>query len=271
MNNKASALDIGVITLFPEMFPGPLAHSLIGTALEQKIWTLQCINLREFGVGKHRNVDDTPYGGGAGMVLRADVVDAAITAARTALPDATLIYLTPRGKPFNQTLACELVGYTTEAQERDAALNPPHHTDQQPEARTQLIFLCGRFEAVDERVIQKHQPLEISLGDFVMTGGELAAMAIIDACVRLLPDVIGDAGSLSEESFGLSDDYSLLLEHPHYTRPPEWENMSVPDVLTCGDHAKIAAWRKAQAQAITQARRPDLWEKYQNMPHKRKI
>ncbi len=250
-----SRLNIGVITLFPEMFPGPLAYSLIGTALEQGIWSLHTTPLRDFGVGKHRNVDDTPYGGGAGMVLRPDVVDAAIQSALTALPDAQLIYLTPRGEPFTQQLACELIAQPA----------PPH-----PDRPASLIFLCGRFESIDERVIEKYAPREISLGDFVMTGGELAAMAMIDTCVRLLPEVIGATESLDEESFGLSEDYNFLLEHPHYTKPAKWDNKTVPEVLRSGDHAKIAAWRKSQSQSLTQARRPDLWKKCQIQPSKGK-
>lgn len=227
-----------VLTLFPEMFPGPLGFSLTGQALAQGQWQLETIDIREFGIGKHRQVDDTPYGGGAGMVMRPDVLDAAIQAALKKKPNAQLIYFTPKGRPLNQGLLQDLGSHSS------------------------IILLCGRFEAIDERVIEKHHPLEVSLGDFVMTGGELAAMALLDGCVRLLPGVIGDNTSLQQESFGLSQDYACLLEHPHYTRPPIWEERPVPDVLLSGHHGDIARWRKAESEAVTQARRLDLWKRY---------
>ena len=226
-----------ILTLYPEMFPGPLGASLIGRALEEGKWKLDTINMRDFGIGKHQMVDDTPYGGGAGMVLRADVVDAAIQESLKHSPDAQLVYLTPRGKRFDQPMACELI--------------------KQP-----LTLLCGRFESVDERVIDKYQPFEVSLGDFVMTGGEIAAMAMLDACVRLLPDVIGEPESLEQESFGLSKDYACLLEHPHYTKPPIWEDRNVPEALLSGHHSRIEQWRLKQSEALTKARRSDLWERY---------
>jgi len=237
MTRPAPLFHATVLTLFPEMFPGPLGYSLIGRGVDEGIWTLDARNIRDFGLGKHAVVDDTPYGGGAGMVMRADVVDAAIQSAMALHPDAQLVYLTPRGQPFHQAMASQLI---TRA----------------------LALLCGRFEAIDERVIAKHQPLELSLGDFVMTGGELAAMAILDACVRLLPGIVGEPESLAEESFGLSQEYACLLEHPHYTKPPVWEGMYVPEVLVSGDHAKIRTWRKEQSQETTRKRRPDMWEKY---------
>ena len=233
-----------VLTLFPELFPGPLAASLTGKALQRGLWTLEPINIRDFGLGRHQTVDDTPYGGGAGMVMRPDVVDAAIAAAFERAPDGRLVYLTPRGEHFDQSTAQTLV----------TGKNPPA-----------LIFLCGRYEAIDERVIEKYQPLELSLGDFVMTGGELAAMAMLDACVRLLPGVIGEPESLAEESFGLSEDYALLLEHPHYTKPPVWQGEAVPETLLSGDHAGIARWRLKQSEAMTAQRRPDLWKKYKGL------
>lgn len=232
-----------VLTLFPEMFPGPLGHSLIGRALEEGKWSLDTINIRDFGLGRHSQVDDTPYGGGAGLVMRADVVGAAIEVAKEQSPDARLVYLTPRGKPFDQKMAVELV-------------------------KAPLTLLCGRFEAIDDRIVDKYHPVEVSLGDFVMTGGEIAAMAILDACVRLLPNVIGEPESLNEESFGLSKDYACLLEHPHYTKPPIWEGMDVPDVLLSGDHGKIRDWRYDQAKRATKARRPDLWETYLDLAEK---
>ncbi len=225
-----------IITLFPEAFPGTLGLSLTGKALDFGRWRLEPIDLRPFGDGKHRNVDDTPAGGGAGMVLRADVLDAALRHARTGTPvDRTLwpvIYLSPRGRPFDQATARRLA------------------------ACEGVTLLCGRFEGVDQRVLDHHQIEEISLGDFVLTGGEIAAQALLDATVRLLPGVLGNAASTEDESF--SDG---LLEHPHYTRPAVWEDREIPAVLQSGNHAEIAKWRRAEAEALTRARRPDLWEK----------
>ena len=225
-----------VITLFPEAFPGTLGLSLIGKALDFGLWQLEAIDLRQFGEGKHRNVDDTPAGGGAGMVLRADVVDAALRQARIGTPvDRArwpVVYLSPRGLPFDQATARRFA------------------------AAEGMTLLCGRFEGVDQRVLDHHRIEEISLGDFVLTGGEIAAQAVLDATVRLLPGVLGNAASTEEESF--SDG---LLEHPHYTRPAVWEGQEIPAVLQSGNHAEIAKWRRAQAEALTRARRPDLWEK----------
>jgi tRNA (guanine37-N1)-methyltransferase len=232
-----------LITLMPDMYPGPLGHSLVGDALAAKKWTLKLINLHDYGYGKHRNIDDAPYGGGAGMVIRADVMDAAIIAAKNMQPDTEIIYLTPRGAPLKQAHFSALI--------------------QKP-----ATFICGRFEAVDERVIAKHRPREISLGDFVLTGGDIAAMAILDGCVRLLPEVIGDAASLREESFGLDDTYANLLEYPHYTRPAHWEGHAVPEALLSGHHAHIDAWRLQQAETLTKARRPDLWKRYKKDANK---
>lgn len=221
-----------VITLFPEAFPGILGLSLTGKALDFGLWALEPIDLRTFGLGKHRNVDDTPAGGGAGMVLRADVLDAALTAAHSGRPRALwpVIYLSPRGRRFDQATAQRLA---------------------QAEGVT---LLCGRFEGVDQRLLDHHAIEEISLGDFVLTGGEIAATALLDATVRLLPNVLGNQASTEEESF--SDG---LLEHPHYTKPAVWNDRPIPEVLLSGNHAEIARWRRAQAQAITQDRRPDLW------------
>ena len=225
-----------VITLFPEAFPGTLGLSLTGKALDTGRWRLETIDLRPFGEGRHRNVDDTPAGGGAGMVLRADVVDAALRAARVGTPvDRArwpVIYLSPRGAPFTQATARRLA------------------------ACEGLTLLCGRFEGVDQRVLDHHQIEEISLGDFVLTGGEIAAQTLLDATVRLLPGVLGNAASTEEESF--SDG---LLEHPQYTRPAVWEGQEIPAVLQSGNHAEIARWRRAAAEALTRTRRPDLWEK----------
>jgi tRNA (guanine37-N1)-methyltransferase len=224
-----------VITLFPDAFPGTLGLSLTGKALDLGLWRLDTIDLRDFGIGKHRNVDDTPAGGGAGMVLRADVVDAAFRHARTGTPvDRArwpVVYLSPRGAPFTQATARRLA------------------------LAEGLTLLCGRFEGVDQRVLDHHQVEEISLGDFVLTGGEIAAQAILDATVRLIPGVLGNAASTEEESF--SDG---LLEHPQYTRPASWEGQDIPAVLQSGNHAEIAKWRRAEAEALTRARRPDLWK-----------
>lgn len=226
---------VNVITLMPEMYPGPLGASLIGAAREKQIWDLAITDLRAFGTGPHRKVDDTPFGGGAGMVLKPDAVDAAIRDALAKLPKAQLIHFSPRGEVMTQKLFREL-------------------------SRTPLILLCGRYEAVDERVLEKYQPREISLGDFVLTGGDIPAMALIDGCVRLLPGVVGKEASLGEESFG-DGDYETLLEYPHYTKPAEWEGRAVPEVLLSGHHANIEKWRLEQAKAITRARRPDLLKK----------
>jgi tRNA (guanine37-N1)-methyltransferase len=225
-----------IITLFPEAFPGTLGLSLTGKALDFGLWQLETIDLREFGEGKHRNVDDTPAGGGAGMVLRADVVDAAFRHARVGTPvDRArwpVVYLSPRGAPFTQATARRFA------------------------AAEGITLLCGRFEGVDQRVLDHHQVEEVSLGDFVLTGGEIAAQAILDATVRLIPGVLGNAASTEEESF--SDG---LLEHPQYTRPSVWEGQDIPPVLQSGNHAEIAKWRRAQAEALTRERRPDLWDK----------
>ena len=224
-----------IITLFPEVFPGVLGASLTGKALEIGRWALEAIDLRVFGEGKHRNVDDTPAGGGAGMVLRADVLSRALETTAIGTPDRArwpVIYLSPRGRPFDQAMA-----------RRFAACDG-------------VTLLCGRFEGVDERVLEAYEIEEVSLGDFVMTGGELAAQALIDATVRLLPGVLGNALSAEEESFAQG-----LLEHPQYTRPAEWQGRAIPPVLQSGNHAEIARWRKAQSERLTQEHRPDLWEK----------
>ncbi len=224
-----------VITLFPEAFPGTLGLSLTGKALKEGLWALETSDLREFGEGRHRNVDDTPAGGGAGMVLRPDVMGRAIDAATTgAPPDRPLVYLSPRGRPFTQGMAREL------------ASGPG------------VTLICGRFEGLDQRVIEHYGIAEISMGDFVLTGGEIAAQAMIDAAARLLPGVLGNAASTEEESFAAG-----LLEHPQYTRPAEWRGHAIPEVLLSGNHARIAEWRAAQAEALTRARRPDLWRDYE--------
>jgi tRNA (guanine37-N1)-methyltransferase len=216
------------LTLFPEAFPGVLDLSIVGTALQKGLWELETVDIRRFGLGKHRTVDDTPSGGGAGMVMRADVAAAAIDSVEQA--GRPRIYLSPRGKPLTQRRVRELA------------------------AGPGVILLCGRFEGLDERVIEGRELEEISLGDFVLAGGEIAAQALIEACVRLLPGAAGNVESLAEESFEAG-----LLEHPHYTRPQTWEGRDIPEVLTSGDHAKVRAWRRIQAEELTKARRPDLY------------
>jgi tRNA (guanine37-N1)-methyltransferase len=211
------------------MFPGPLGSSLAGRALEGEIWRLSVSNIRDFAHDRHRSVDDTPAGGGAGMIMRADVAAAAIDAASAASPEAPRIYLSPRGRPLSQERV------------RGLASGPG------------AILFCGRFEGLDERVIEARKLEEISIGDYVLSGGELAAMVLIDACARLLPGVVGAKESLADESFETG-----LLEYPHYTRPRLWEGLEIPDVLLSGDHARIAAWRRAESERITSERRPDL-------------
>ena len=218
-----------VLTLFPEVFPGPLGVSLAGQALAHGLWSLSTVQIRDFGIGRHKAVDDTPAGGGAGMVMRADVLAAAIDHARASEPDAPAIYLSPRGEPLGQGLVDELA------------------------AGPGVLLLAARFEGIDERVIEARRLREVSVGDYVLSGGEIAAMALIDACVRLIPGVVGEAQSLAEESFE-----GGLLEYPHYTKPREWEGRAIPDVLVSGDHNKIARWRRSEAERITRARRPDL-------------
>jgi tRNA (guanine37-N1)-methyltransferase len=217
-----------VLTIFPEMFPGPLGLSLAGKALASGAWSLDVVDIRSFATDKHRTVDDTPAGGGPGMVMKADVLGRAIEA--TATDTRPRLLMSPRGTPLTQSRIEALTG--------DAG----------------VVLVCGRFEGVDERVIAARGLEEVSVGDYVLSGGEIAAMALIDACVRLLPGVMGTAASGAEESFT-----DGLLEYPHYTRPQLWEGRPIPEILLSGDHAKIAAWRRAEAERLTKARRPDLW------------
>ncbi|MDJ0512356.1 MAG: tRNA (guanosine(37)-N1)-methyltransferase TrmD [Methyloceanibacter sp.] len=222
-----------VLTLFPEMYPGPLGLSLAGKALAEETWQLETIDIRDFAHDKHRSVDDTPAGGGAGMIMRADIAAAAIDAARKNVPAGTAtIYLSPRGTPLTQA-GVEMLAH-----------GPG------------VILLCGRFEGLDQRVLDARDIEEVSIGDYVLSGGDLAAHVVMDACVRLLPGVVGNAGTHKEESFA-----SGLLEYPHYTRPRDFEGHTIPDVLLSGDHERIARWRREQAEALTKSRRPDLWEK----------
>ena len=225
------------ISLFPEMFPGPLGLSLAGRALEDKQWQLSTVNIRDFGLTKHRQVDDTPYGGGPGMVMRPDVIDAALTQAMDIAPRNKILFMSPRGAPFTQEHAKEF------------ATLPG------------LTLLCGRFEGIDERALETWQEkwglAELSIGDYILSGGELAALTVLDATIRLLPGVMGNGESGASESFS-----EPLLEYPQYTRPHSWNNKIVPDVLLSGDHQKIAKWRQEQAEGLTKKRRPDLWQRY---------
>ncbi len=218
-----------VLTLYPEMFPGPLGLSLAGKALEAGTWALETVQIRDFATGRHRNVDDTPAGGGAGMVMRADVLARAIDAASPEGDPRPRLLMSPRGKPLTQTRVRELA------------------------AGPGAVIVCGRFEGVDQRVIEARGLEEVSIGDYILSGGEPAAQVLLDAVVRLLPGVMGNEASGEEESFE-----NGLLEHPHYTRPAEWEGQTIPDVLSSGNHARIAKWRREQAEKLTRERRPDL-------------
>lgn len=233
----ASAWRAKIITLFPGAFPGILGESLTGKALKDGLWQVEPIDLRIFGEGKHRNVDDTPAGGGAGMVLRADIVGKAIDFAqrpvRASREEWPIVYLSPRGKRFDQAMARKWA------------------------AGRGITMLCGRFEGVDQRVLDHYEIEEVSLGDFVLTGGEIAAQAMIDATVRLLPGVLGNAQSIEEESHS-----SGLLEHPQYTRPATWKGHEIPEVLTSGNHGKVEEWRREEAEKLTRDRRPDMWAAY---------
>ncbi|WP_066820655.1 tRNA (guanosine(37)-N1)-methyltransferase TrmD [Sphingomonas mali] len=220
-----------ILTLYPDMFPGPLGTSLAGRALGEGKWSLDTVNIRDFAIDKHRTVDDTPAGGGAGMVLRVDVVASALDSVADGRP---ILAMTPRGKPLTQERVRELA------------------------AGPGAIVLCGRFEGFDERLFDARPVEQVSIGDYVLSGGEIGALVLLDACIRLLPGVMGAPSSGDEESFE-----SGLLEYPHYTRPVEWEGRTIPEVLRSGDHAKIAAWRKSMAETDTRLRRPDLWERHE--------
>jgi tRNA (guanine37-N1)-methyltransferase len=223
-----------LLTLYPDMFPGPLGHSLAGRALADGLWSCTATSIRDFATDKHRTVDDTPAGGGAGMVLRADIVARAVDHAAAASPAHPVLAMTPRGAPI------------TQARIRELAAGPG------------VTILCGRFEGFDERLFEARPEIEqVSMGDIILSGGEMGALMLLDACIRLIPGVMGATLSGEEESFE-----NGLLEYPHYTRPVTWEGRTVPEVLRSGDHAKIAAWRKAQAEIDTRLRRPDLWERH---------
>jgi len=224
-----------ILTLYPEMFPGPLGHSLAGKALDKGLWDMDVIQIRDYARDKHHNVDATPAGGGPGMVMRADVLGAAIDDVSKGVncDEFPVVYLSPRGRPLNQEMVREFA------------------------SKQGMTMICGRFEGVDERILESRNITEVSLGDFILSGGEIAAMAMMDAVVRTIPGVIGDAGTLTEESFEAG-----LLEYPHYTRPRIWEGREIPQVLQSGHHGKIKQWRTAQSEKLTALRRPDLWEKY---------
>ena len=223
-------LNVTVLTVFPELFPGFLGYSLTGKALEEQKWQLQAVNIRDYAFDRHKSVDDTPCGGGAGMIMRPDVLGRAIEANHTR---GRIIYMSPKGRPLTQKLVHEL------------------------SREEELTIVCGRFEGFDERVIEAYNVEEISIGDYILTGGEQAAQIMLDAVVRLLPGVLGNEASLEDESFE-----NFLLEYPQYTRPTEWEGRSVPEVLLSGHHRKIADWRREQAEIATKAKRPDLFKKY---------
>ena len=223
-------LNVTVLTVFPELFPGFLGYSLTGKALEEQKWQLQAVNIRDYAFDRHKSVDDTPCGGGAGMIMRPDVLGRAIEANHTR---GRIIYMSPKGRPLTQKLVHEL------------------------SREEELTIVCGRFEGIDERVIEAYNVEEITIGDYILTGGEQAAQIMLDAVVRLLPGVLGNEASLEDESFE-----NFLLEYPQYTRPTEWEGRSVPEVLLSGHHRKIADWRREQAEIATKAKRPDLFKKY---------
>ena len=235
MTGSMTVWTAKVLTLFPEMFPGPLGLSLAGNALEEGLWLLQTVNIRSFAADKHNIVDDTPFGGGAGMVMRPDVIGNALEHVAQSLGkiNSPILYLTPRGTPLTQTKVRRL------------------------SAANSIVVVCGRYEGIDERAIEAWDMEEISLGDYVLSGGEPGAISLIDACVRLLPGVMGSNLSNKEESFEKG-----LLEYPHYTRPRNWQDRKVPDVLLSGHHEKVRAWRKDEAERITRERRPDLWNQY---------
>lgn len=231
-----SAWHVQLFTLYPEMFPGTLGHSLAGKALEAGVWSYEAVNIRDYATDKHKTVDDIPYGGGAGMVMRPDVLVNAVK--DRCKPESKLLYMSPRGRLMTQPMLSELASLKN------------------------VAIICGRFEGVDERALQALGAEEVSIGDFVLSGGEVAATVLMDGCIRLLPGVIGNEETLKEESFGDSSDYAGLLEYPLYTRPADWQGMEVPEVLRSGNHAKIEQWRLEQAKKLTKSRRPDLWERY---------
>jgi tRNA (guanine37-N1)-methyltransferase len=234
-------LNIKIITLFPELYPGPLSSSVLGRALKKSIWKLSIFNLRDFAVDKHKTVDDTPYGGGSGMVIKADILGNAIEdVTNNQADDYLILYPTPRGELLKQKKIVEFVN------------------------KTNILIICGRYEGIDQRVIEKYDITEFSIGDYVLSGGEIASYVLIDAMVRVIPEVLGNSLSLQEESFAVNTEFSSLLEYPHYTRPLIWKNRKVPEVLSSGNHEKIAKWRLDKAKELTKSRRSDLWFNYKN-------
>lgn len=234
MIDKTSNFHVTILTTFPEMFPSTLGYSLAGSALKEGLWSYDVINIRDFGVTRHKNVDDEPYGGGTGLVMRADVLSKAIDHALEKYPDSIIYYMSPRGILLKQSVICEIV------------------------SKKSIIIICGRFEGIDERVIEEYNVLEISLGDFILSGGEIAAIALMDACIRLIPGVLVNQVTLIEESFSDIHQEGLLLEYPLYTRPSKWKSRLVPEVLLSGNHSKIKKWRKEESIRVTTERRPDL-------------
>jgi len=227
--------QVTALTLFPDMFPGPLGYSLAGRALEEKLWSLDAVDIRKFGKGKHADVDDKPFGGGAGMVMRPDVLGDAVDSLKNV---NKIIYMSPRGQVLNQAKTQEFLSYE------------------------HVAIICGRYEGIDQRVLDHYEVEEVSIGDYILSGGEIAALTMIDACVRQISGVLGNALTLKEESFGVGDQCDLL-EYPLYTRPAEWEDKKVPSILLSGNHGEVDRWRLQQSEAITKERRPDLWARYQ--------
>ncbi len=233
-----SIFHASILTIFPEMFPGPLGHSLAGTALKNEIWSYDAVNIRDFGITKHKNVDDEAYGGGHGLIFRPDVLGNAIDSSLAKHPNAKIYYPSPRGKLLNQSLVKEII----------------HNKE--------IIIVCGRFEGIDERVIDEYNAEEISVGDYVLSGGEVAAMAMLDACVRLLPGVLANQDTLKSESFEEDGEFGGMLEPPLYTRPAVWKNRHVPEILLSGNHAAIEKWKRDQSKKVTMTRRPDLCRQF---------
>ncbi len=229
-----SLFHVSILTMFPEMFPGSLQYSLAGQALEKKIWSYNIVNIRDFGLTKHKNIDDEPYGGGNGLIMRSDVAGRCIDHVLSSTPNAKIYYPSPRGKLFNHKMAGEII------KER------------------QIIILCGRFEGIDERIIEEYNATEVSIGDYILSGGEVAALVILDCLVRLLPNVLTNQDTLRSESFERNEQSAGLLEYPLYTRPRKWKGRDVPSVLLSGNHKLIKDWQKKQSEKITKNRRPDL-------------
>jgi tRNA (guanine37-N1)-methyltransferase len=235
----SNLLRVKILTLFPDLFPGPLGHSITGRALKQGIWTLEAINIRDFARDRYHTVDGPAIGGGIGMILKPDVLADAIEYAKADEDDYNIFYMSPRGQKLNQKLAEEVSG------------------------KKKMIIICGRFEGIDQRIIDHYQITEISIGDYVLTGGEIAAHVLLDSCVRLLPGVLSDSSVFTEESFGNDPVYNHLLEYPQYTKPLSWQGRNVPDILLTGHHENIKKWKLQQAEAYTRKYRPDLWALYQ--------